>query len=66
MERIQAMERAYREARDGLPPERRGDTDVADVRWLLEELRVSYFAQALGTTRPVSEPRVLRALARLG
>jgi ATP-dependent helicase HrpA len=66
MERVQALERAYREARDGLSPERRDDAEVADVRWLLEELRVSLFAQALGTARPVSEPRVRKALARLG
>jgi ATP-dependent helicase HrpA len=29
---------------------------------MLEELRVSYFAQALGTARPVSEKRLLRAI----
>ena len=29
---------------------------------MLEELRVSYFAQSLGTARPVSEKRVLRAI----
>ena len=29
---------------------------------MLEEPGVSYFAQSLGTTRPVSEQRVLRAI----
>jgi hypothetical protein len=33
---------------------------------MLEELRVSYFAQALGTPAPVSEPRIRRRLAQLG
>jgi ATP-dependent helicase HrpA len=66
MERIHVLERGYREARDGLSPERRDGADVADVHWLLEELRVSFFAQALGTALPVSEPRVRRALTRLG
>ena len=33
------------------------------VRWLLEELRVSLFAQALGTPVPVSEQRIRRLLA---
>jgi ATP-dependent helicase HrpA len=37
-------------------------TALAEVRWMLEELRVSYFAQALGTPYPVSEKRVLRAI----
>ena len=36
-----------------------------EVRWMIEELRVSFFAQALGTRVPVSEERVLRAIAAL-
>ncbi|MGC3993555.1 MAG: ATP-dependent RNA helicase HrpA [Propionicimonas sp.] len=36
---------------------------VADVGWLLEELRVSLFAQALGTAVPVSAKRVRSAMA---
>ncbi|MFT4108794.1 DUF3418 domain-containing protein, partial [Propionicimonas sp.] len=36
---------------------------VADVGWLLEELRVSLFAQALGTAVPVSAKRVRTAMA---
>jgi len=36
-----------------------------DVRWLLEELRVSLFAQALGTAQPVSERRIREALVHL-
>jgi ATP-dependent helicase HrpA len=37
---------------------------VDDVGWLLEELRVSLFAQSLGTAVPVSEKRVLSAIDR--
>jgi ATP-dependent helicase HrpA len=33
---------------------------------MLEELRVSYFAQSLGTAHAVSEKRLLRAIDRLG
>ncbi|PKQ32570.1 MAG: ATP-dependent RNA helicase HrpA [Actinobacteria bacterium HGW-Actinobacteria-2] len=36
---------------------------VGEVGWLLEELRVSLFAQALGTAVPVSAKRVRTALA---
>ena len=39
---------------------------LAEVRWMIEELRVSLWAQQLGTAFPVSEERVSRALARLG
>ncbi|WP_036921551.1 ATP-dependent RNA helicase HrpA [Propionicicella superfundia] len=37
--------------------------EVARVGWQIEELRVSLFAQALGTAEPVSVKRVLRAIA---
>ena len=37
---------------------------VDEVGWLLEELRVSLFAQSLGTTVPVSEKRVRSAVAK--
>jgi ATP-dependent helicase HrpA len=37
---------------------------VDEVGWLLEELRVSLFAQSLGTAVPVSEKRVRSALDR--
>jgi ATP-dependent helicase HrpA len=36
-----------------------------DLRWLLEEWRVSLFAQELKTAEPVSAKRLARALARL-
>jgi ATP-dependent helicase HrpA len=41
------------------------DGDLGEARWMLEELRVSLFAQTLGTQAPVSENRVLAALDRL-
>ncbi|MDY6981563.1 MAG: DUF3418 domain-containing protein, partial [Pseudomonadota bacterium] len=37
------------------------DERLDAYRWLLEELRVSLFAQALGTRVPVSEKRLERA-----
>ena len=38
--------------------------DLDAVRWLIEELRVSFFAQELGTAVSVSEKRVRQALNR--
>ena len=46
-----------------LPPTRRGAADVTDIGWMVEELRVSLFAQSLGTAGPVSEKRVRAAIA---
>jgi ATP-dependent helicase HrpA len=62
---VQRAEQAYRDTVAALPAGRRSGADVTDVRWMLEELRVSLFAQALGTQAPVSENRILAALSRL-
>ncbi len=55
----EACQRAVAE----IAPDRRSGSDVAAVRWMIEELRVSLFAQVLGTRGPVSEKRILAALA---
>jgi ATP-dependent helicase HrpA len=60
MQRVQRAEQAYADLRSHRP-----DAEVAEVRWLVEELRVSLFAQALGTPVPVSEQRILKEVARL-
>ncbi|MDB1085995.1 ATP-dependent RNA helicase HrpA [Streptomyces sp. ACA25] len=36
-----------------------------DIRWMIEELRVSYFAHALGTAYPVSDKRIMKAVDAL-
>ncbi len=46
----------------GLPPLRRDDPAVGDVAWMVQELRVSLFAQQLGTPTPVSAKRIYKAL----
>jgi ATP-dependent helicase HrpA len=55
---------AWQEARDRSPTGRL-DPARTEVRWMIEELRVSLFAQLLGTSYPVSEKRVLRAIDEL-
>jgi len=45
-----------------LPPARRVGADVLVLRWMIEELRVSLFAQTLGTAHPVSEKRIYKAM----
>jgi ATP-dependent helicase HrpA len=59
---VQQLEREYGEVVRGLPPGRRDDPAVRQVRWMIEELRVSLFAPTMRTAFPVSEKRVLRAL----
>jgi len=48
-----------------LGPVARSRPDVQAIRWQIEELRVSLFAQVVGTAGPVSEKRILAALAVL-
>jgi ATP-dependent helicase HrpA len=58
----QAYDDALAAARAGAADARR-DARLAEVRWMLEELRVSLFAQQLGTPQPVSPKRIRTALA---
>ena len=48
-----------------LPPDRRDDPAVLAVPWMVEELRVSLFAQQLGTPHPVSAKRIYKAMDAL-
>jgi ATP-dependent helicase HrpA len=62
MDRVQALEDALDDRLDALPSNGPVPEDLAEVGWMIEELRVSLFAQHLGTRHPVSEKRVHRAL----
>ena len=59
---VAVVQREYDEMLAALPPARRGDEAVLAIRWLIEELRVSLFAQTLGTPAPVSAKRIYRAM----
>jgi ATP-dependent helicase HrpA len=65
MSRFDVVADEYEDVLDRLPPARRAADDVREIHWMLEELRVSFFAQELRTPYPVSEKRILRALAQL-
>ena len=62
MQRVQAVQDAYDELVHALSPARARAADVRDIAWQIEELRVSLWAQQLGTPRPVSEQRIYRAI----
>ena len=60
--RVAAVRQEYEDA----SKRRGGDADeLRRIRWMIEELRVSYFAQLLGTPYPVSDTRIYRALDSL-
>jgi ATP-dependent helicase HrpA len=64
---VHRVEAAYRERRARASTEPRTfDREAFDaVAWMLQELRVSLFAQEIGTAGPVSEQRITRALSAL-
>ena len=62
-ESIDAVEGAYADLLDALPPLRRRSPDVVAIGWMIEELRISLFAQSIGTAQSVSAKRVRAAIA---
>lgn len=46
-------------------PDAQRDAALEDVRWMIEEYRVSLFAQHVGTDGPISDKRIRAALAAL-
>jgi len=63
LDRIADLQEAYLHQVAALPPGRPPSAALREVRWLLEEYRVSLWAQQLGTPRPVSDQRIRKALA---
>jgi ATP-dependent helicase HrpA len=59
------IEREYRELRAELPAGGPADEGLREIRWMLEELRVNFFAQSLGTAYPVSDKRIYKAMDQL-
>ncbi|HEX9089741.1 MAG TPA: DUF3418 domain-containing protein, partial [Arthrobacter sp.] len=62
MAAIQALEDDYDDAVSALLPGRRAGAELTQVRWMIEELRVSLFAVELGTAYSVSEKRIRAVL----
>jgi ATP-dependent helicase HrpA len=64
MAAVQALEDDYDDAVAALLPGRRAGAELSQVRWMIEELRVSLFAVELGTAYSVSEKRIRAALSK--
>ncbi|KJY17893.1 ATP-dependent helicase [Streptomyces sp. WM6373] len=62
MEKVHEMQDEYAWLLEQLPKGRPVPTTVTDIRWMIEELRVSYFAHALGTAYPISDKRIVKAV----
>lgn len=65
MLRVEQVQLAWQQWLNKLPAKRQQDEKVKAVRWMIEELRVSLFAQQLGTPYPISDKRILQAIDQL-
>ncbi|MFC5213874.1 ATP-dependent RNA helicase HrpA [Streptomyces coerulescens] len=65
MEKVHEMRDEYAWLLEQMPQGRPVPQQVLDVRWMLEELRVSYFAHALGTAYPISDKRIVKTIDAL-
>ena len=65
LDQVDLVEGRYADLLDALRPAQRGAAEVVEIGWMIEELRVSLFAQSLGTAYTISPQRVLKAIAAL-
>lgn len=62
---VESLTEEYQQLVDTKPASGALDADLDAIGWMLEELRVSFFAQSLGTAGPVSEKRITKAMDRI-
>jgi ATP-dependent helicase HrpA len=63
MAEVQVLEDDLADWLASVPSERREDDAVTEVRWMIEELRVSLFAPGSRTAYPVSAKRIRKAMS---
>ena len=62
MLRVEQVQQAYQQLLAKLPKSKPISDEVAEIRYMIEELRVSLFAQQLGTKYQVSDKRILNMI----
>ena len=65
MLRVEQVQQAYQQLLAKLPKSKPISDEVAEIRYMIEELRVSLFAQQLGTKYQVSDKRVLGIVSKI-
>jgi ATP-dependent helicase HrpA len=60
---IEKIQSQYQDRLNKIPKGKLVPEDLLAVRWMIEELRVSFFAQQLGTPMPISIKRIENVLA---
>lgn len=62
MAKVKEMRDEYAWLLEQFPAGRPVPQEALEIRWMIEELRVSYFAHALGTAYPISDKRIVKAI----
>ncbi|HEV7625789.1 MAG TPA: ATP-dependent RNA helicase HrpA, partial [Streptomyces sp.] len=62
MAKVKEMQDEYLWLLEQFPQGRPVPQAARDIRWMIEELRVSYFAHALGTAYSISDKRIMKAV----
>ena len=63
MATVHAVDARFAEVLEAIPPGGPADAELTRIGWMIEELRVSLFAQPLGAAPGTSEKRILDAIA---
>ncbi|WP_035415851.1 ATP-dependent RNA helicase HrpA [Ferrimonas kyonanensis] len=64
--KIQKAQESYQAALNKLPKGVAPSAQLAEIRWMIEEYRISCFAQTLGTKYPISDKRITMAIKEAG
>ncbi len=65
MQRVADVEQRYQDMLDSVPDGHPVGESLSAIGWMIEELRVSYFAQEVKTAHSVSDKRILKAMDKL-
>lgn len=65
MNKVEHVTNMWQQWKGKLTPAQQLLPEVQEIRWMIEELRVSLFAQQLGTPYPISDKRIIQSMESL-
>lgn len=65
MSRVENVIQQWQQWLGKLTEKQKQQEEVQNIRWMIEELRVSLFAQQIGTPYPISDKRILQAMEQV-
>lgn len=65
MSKVEHVQNMWQQWLAKLSPIQKNMPEVQEIRWMIEELRISLFAQQLGTPYPISDKRIIQTMESL-